>query len=675
MDQLTLLAEQLTLGYFPNTTDPLLAKRLRQMLSCVRNDHQQYAQGPLRQSLIVAYLDPLAKPDRSRLWSGSRAFLRLQLANGLVYGLKLTGVVGPALQRLDQIAQWLLEKPFNVESFDMYAQHISEIVNVDKSVPDVCNVRLLLVAGLAPTPGISKIFVEKMCLAALNRLRSQYDYRQLNQLPGVLKQRFAEMFTATSTATLAYLAALDQDALSLVREFETKYHNRFDDLRAYNFLVEQNSMHCFNRVQAMRELPWLLRPLANMDAMYSTQVEEPAMPPMISPPAAAIILDAIDGGKPLFNAVSLAFDVPRETVRWTHYRMLPNVAQFDVRRIHLLLLMLSWLPREKRPETDAEWKTMKKVVCALFVMFSACWDADQFPDLLLQDSRYTPVFRRWLRELTRPNLAAAKRRIENLRENGNDESDMRDFLGALCHGIRSFGTPLFPNIDGATNSQVDQFLGWLGSQSLRQIAELSRRWHVALREQTRPVEPVCVSNSQPNEVWPAVLATPIYIGAYKIVELTSEKALTDEGWFMENCLASYVSRCVFSNRLIFSIRDTCDLRLSTVELALDEHLLSVSMQQHKGRKNAPAPEQCTGVVNHLLKTLNAAACRRALQARRDYQSSMRMRKDKEHERLRKDVRNHERMAMAAAWTVAFGIAPQSASECQVPMETAALKVA
>jgi len=650
LDRTLRMAHQLAIAYFPNATGPVLTGRLQHLLSCVRHEHRQYADGPLRQTLMVAFLDPLAKHDR-RPWRGSRVLLRLQLANGLVYHLRLAGDVGPVLQCLEPFAKWLLQQTYDVEAFDRYARYLHTLADPNSTVTHTCDISIGRAAGMVSAPGISLLLITRTSLAALNRLRTEYGHRPLNRLPDVLKQHFAAMFAATAAATEAYLAGLDQHALALVREFEVKYHRRFDDLRVYNFLVAHDGAHCRNRIQAMRELPWLLRPLADLDSLFSTHPEYPPAPPVITLGAATTILEAIDTARPLFDAVSRAFDLPRETVSWTRGQMLPNTAHFDVHRIRLLLLMLSWLPPEKRPGTDQDWAHMKKVILTLFAVLRGCWNQEEFPDLLLDEPRYGVIFRRWLRELVRPDLAAAVHHLETWRLAGHDAGDMQDYLAALCKGMRDNQKAAKNHGDERGEPQAGDFLAWLGNRSLREIAGFSRRWHAAMHGQFRPEVPVYVPDHEHVAKWPAVLAKPLHADPCEIIELTTSRALAQEGRAMEHCVGGYAAQCVFDNRLIFSVRGVNKLRLSTVELELQEEPLRVCLRQHKGRQNAAPPQSCVTVVESLITTLNSPAFRPTLQARREYQRKMRSLEQKDRERLREHIDAYDRMAQAAAWAV------------------------
>jgi hypothetical protein len=61
------------------------------------------------------------------------------------------------------------------------------------------------------------------------------------------------------------------------------------------------------------------------------------------------IQQAIDLGRPLFQSIAAALDLPVETVRWLGRRSLPIDWRLDIRRVALLLRLLSWLAPEQRP--------------------------------------------------------------------------------------------------------------------------------------------------------------------------------------------------------------------------------------------------------------------------------------------------------------------------------------
>ena len=658
MNELVDITMQVVTAYFPGITDPTLQLRLRHLLSYVRCNAQHYSHGALRQSLVIAYLTPVTTPTR-RPWAGARALVRLEIANGLLYALRFEGDIEPALIQLDCIATWLTQNGAQIVSINDAQSQLSALINLNRTNRPSCKVYLHPSASIAPTSAIGPRLIEKIFLASFNALRNEYGLPPLPDLPLPLKHHLDAMLESVRTTTRNFLTALNQDALTLIDEFRNTYHHRYDDVTAYNFLAEHCGAHSRNRTQAMRALPWLLRPLSKMDNLFSITTEQFTLPPMIKRRAAREIVTAIDLGLPLFDAVSRIFNVPGETVRWSRHQMLPNTAQFNVRSLHFLMAVLSCLPREKRPTDDDQWHCMKTVVCALLTILGACWDGGGLATVLMNEQQFRPIFRHWLSQLMRPDWASAALRIQTMREVGEDEHALKDFLGVLRRAMRPADTASLVD-SAATEPSDDAFLAWLARQSLHTVSRLSTAWHTAIANLTRPRSLDPVASHLPLVKWPALLDTPLVVDGYQIVELTTSMSLLEEGQRMAHCAGGYVTRCSLGTAFIFSVRTVKGTPLSTVELGIHEHTLRVFLKQHKGRRNNPPSLTCTDIVNRLIELLNSISHRPILVMRQEYSDEMRARSMNERNRVARQVTDYDRMAQHAAWELTFGTAlPQS----------------
>jgi len=367
------LGRRLRGAYFPGISDQQLESSIEQLLSGVRTEHYAFHDSTLRQVLCICFLNPSVKslPQQSQ---AGRATVRLQLANGLLFALHLRGNIRPALDRLEQIGHWLALRPYALDEFEHYELALSELVNAGQAAGERCEIRLARFASVMPLPGISREMLKRTAFSAFNGLRKRYGLRPLNRYPHLLSQHVVSHVDASAHTVDSYLTGLDQHALGLIRRFDSTYRHRYNDLRVYNFFVAEHGKFCRNRIQAVQELPWLLRILSGMHNLQS----DDTLATMARCPndlhAVKAIVEAIDSGKQLFRSVARAYDVPKETVRWTRHRMLPSFIHCGVSRVDLLLKMLSWLPAEKRPGSDEEWRAMDDLVCTLLSSFSACHD-------------------------------------------------------------------------------------------------------------------------------------------------------------------------------------------------------------------------------------------------------------------------------------------------------------
>lgn len=651
----THLSRRLCGAYFPGIVDPQLETSMDQLLASMQTERRVYADGPLRQALCICYLSPVFK-SATEAWRGSRAIVSVQLANGLLFGLHLKGHVRHALDRLEQIGHWLALRPYAVDAFDHYDAGLSDLVNAGQPVDEHCDIRLARFASVAPLPGISREMLLSMAFGAFNLLRKQYGLRPLNRIPRLLAQHVVSHITAATQTIASYLASLDQNALGVIRRFDAAYHHRYDDLRVYNFFVAEHGKFCRNRVQAVLELPWLLRILSGMHHMHSFDDAAPSPARVTAPRVVDDILRAIDSGKPLFASVARACGVPQETVRRTRHQMLPNVGQFAVTRVELLLKMLSWLPPEKRPRSNEDWRAMREIVCSLLPILSACSSTAEFSEALLAEPRYATVMARWMRELMRPDLASAQRRILRLRHAGHDPADAKDYMGSLLRALPRYRGTGRGRIDGAADPHQDALLDWLAAQPLHLILARSRCWHERMREHALRLTPGTTTDPAPMITWPAILPEPLRMGQVTIIELVDAVSLHQESMVMKHCVGGYADACTAGDSVIVSLRHDDGRHLSTAELALDADSLRLSVRQHKGRENVPASKKCEQLLTEFVTVINGSAYLDNRKARRDFQAERRYARDTVPRQRAAALDGFRQMEEQVAWTCTFGSA-------------------
>ncbi|HJV74716.1 MAG TPA: PcfJ domain-containing protein [Noviherbaspirillum sp.] len=591
--------------------------------------------------------------------------LRLQLANGLLYEMHLHGDIDTALQYLPRVARWLHCQPYQVDLFERHDAFLTGLINAGRPGDAMCTVQLAKYAPIAPPPVVSPRLRQSMALAMLNLLRQDYGFDALDALPPALHDQLDASMTAAHLEIQKYVAGLDQAALRMVRNFQGTYHRRYDDLKVYNFLVAGNREHSRNRIQAVQELPWLLRILSGMDQMHSYDVGDAPVSRRTNPRHVRAIIGAIDAGDPLFAAIANTFGVPKETVRWTRHQMLPHREAFAVPRMDLLLSMLSWLPPEKRPLTDDDWRSMRFVMTALLTVLTALWDDATVADLLTTEPRCGAILARWLREVARPTLGAASARIHRMRQAGDDPDGLKEYARALLRGLRRFCLNGAAERGDAADAHRDALLDWFATQSFHRLMACSRRWHAfMLLHPVQQAEARPGRTSLPVASWPAVLPRPIQLGSVTVRELTDSVSLVDEGRGMRHCVGGYSWECAMGSAMIVSLRTIDGRRLSTAEFCIEDDPVAVVLQQHKGVQNTPAPPECDVVLNRLVMLLNGPDYHARLAARRAFQQARRRQYEAMREQMPDSVEHVRRVEEYVAWQCTFGTPP---AERTVPL--------
>ena len=126
----------------------------------------------------------------------------------------------------------------------------------------------------------------------------------------------------------------------------------------------------------------------------------------------------------------------------------------------------------------------------------------------------------------------------------------------------------------------------------RTFARLSRRsneWHRMIERQAmdrQAMEQLTGRDPQENLVWDSLLETS-HVGEYRIIPLTSQIDLLQEGAEMRHCSATYGKRCAAGGHRLFSIRKG-GRRVATMEIVLQGNAWKTS--QVSGRRNSDPAE-------------------------------------------------------------------------------------
>ncbi|HZW13944.1 MAG TPA: PcfJ domain-containing protein [Noviherbaspirillum sp.] len=640
--QETSLAYQLREACFPGVDDPDLQDCVESLLCCVRAEEQIFRSGPVARLLLTANLAPGISGTHN--WRTGRATARLHLADGALWELHLSGNISAFLLNLPHLGTWLAGQPPAVGPELLEAQ-LAKLVSGPGSMGPACHITVPRYASVVPRRLVSEGMALRMAFGTLNLLRREHGLAPLLEAPPLLAEYVTSTHLTAARAIDKYVAGLNPDVLRFIQEYRSRYHPRYDDLKVYNFLNGGHGNASRNRIQAIRELPWLLRILSGMDAMFSLDSDTAFAARRMDPETVAALTAAIDAGQPLFSSVAQVFRVPVETVKWSRGQMLPLYGGFAVPRMDLLLTILSWLPPEKRPRSDAEWRHLQTIISTLFSIAGGVRDERNRlsgPEMIRHDG---PAVAAWLREITKPTLVAAAERFDRMCRAGDDPENAKDFLRAVGRSFRRFCAD-----GGAQACHADMLHAWLGQQSFFRVMSLSRRWHAAMQAHL-------VSNGAVNPesgrtgslAWPLVLDNALHLGAVSIAELGDSKSLEAEGKSMEHCVAGYSQKCAMENCVIVSVRDVAGFRLSTAELAIREEPLRVELVQHKGRRNTlPSPGSVSAVA-HLLQYLNHPDCNGRLASRHAFQKACRQQYDALLERMPDSVASYRRAEEYAAW--------------------------
>lgn len=639
---------------FPTVSCPRLGARVDHLLGHVRTEHVSFEHGPIRQALVRVLSNPRMENDGGSE-RPARATIRLHLREGTIYGMCITTETVVLHRAIELAGHWLATKTYDERTFEQHECALTRHLCVELGNDGRCDVTLERNASLPLYPDIGEKMVCKFALSTLNSLLVEYGLAPIDTLPDALAAHFALQFSSRHDAVVAYVAQLDPAVLALLEQASEGHAFPLDRLKIYQFLAGAHGAFRRNRLQAIHALPWLLAFLI-----------EPPVPPdaSIGPCGGAAdagpvgrIARAIDEATPLLQAVSRSLRVPRETVRWLGQRRLPPAWTLDVARVELLLRLLSWIAPEKRPRNEFEFEQMVEIGNALLAPFRFVGGTNSVEQL--REPRYGWSVRRWYSELTHAGLAAAHADLEAGRLK-RDIADVKDFLDALYQAVQR-SCELSDAGDGdGTIGHLHFVLDWTRTKSLRQILQLSRRWHDEIIQTSAldGADPVAARVAQTDAgSWPAVLPEPLCLDALSIVELTETAGLAEEGHAMGHCVGGYGEACSMQGSVMFSVRDDAGRRLSTAQLLIDPVTMRVSAVQHRGARNDCAPQECEQAVDILVRFLNHPDRIEFLRRRHLHQRAQQYRYQHDRARAATHSENSQRLAVMAAWTLVLQTAP------------------
>jgi hypothetical protein len=544
------------------------------LAQCAGWEHHQFADGPLSHLLMHMVTDPagLLRGDDCGV---ARASVRLVLRDGPTFALVASAPLMRMLHVLQLAGATLAGRYYDESVFSaLDAALASALLTAGM---EKAKVVLVHNATLLPRPLLPPGQIGGMVLHAANAARREQGAAALAACPSKWFGQLGQACAIDDKAVLAFVAALDPYALAYRASAREVHGIALDRLAVYNFAVGARDQSR-NRTQALQALPWLLPLMTAQDGCGKRE-------------GVRLICRAIDDGLSLHDAVAQAFGVPREVVRWLGRRALPANWRFDVQRLQRLLVLLAWLPPERRPRSILQFEALTALGSALAAPFAYRGRAED-PVAL---ARIAGCMRQWLGRATQGRTddtltnAGIVRRARELK-------DARDFLRALFDAARA--------IDGLDVDAADAWvLRWCASIGMTRMLALSQAWHVAV---TGAQHDDTDGSDSSGTRWPAVLATPWHGKHRTAIELTSRDALHIEGQKMGHCVGSYEAVCRSGNSVIVSLRTAAGVPMSTAQLQLSDAVPAIQAAQHRAAHNALPDADCVQALAALLRDLNRA---------------------------------------------------------------------
>ncbi len=473
----------------------------------------------------------------------------------------------------------------------------------------------------------------------------------------------------------AFHQYLDSSVMTLLDDLKKEFGPNICRSHIYSYFVTGNPVLQRNRMQAVKELPWLMPLLVRI---YPDQSEfsesEKSLAEIWSAQQqswATSLYHIIDEGQPLFSQVAKLFKVPYEIIKWTRHQSLYRDEIFTVERTAQLLQILSAIEPVKRPNNKLAWHDLVSIIRPLALFVRPFSNNVPMPDQrnaqqrmigeVLDDSRTQEILCDRLRELRVMKLDL---------ESGNSWLFDRiinvfDFLKTLRAAVKwhQYGYQDTQNhiMDGAS----EFVMKWMRTKTLRQLVNISDAWHrenhFALeKELSAKLDAGVIANKLATQDWPLILSVPFVHGEYTITELENEMALIHEGRDMRHCVATYVDKCKQGDSAIFSMKNFNKSKNATLELMIHDQDWRLQIVSLFGLRNEQPSAECQGVANVFLCFLNTENFLDALQKRREFQKSQEVIVEPLTRSNTEAIGNYQLITQQVALECAFGVLPSKA---------------
>jgi hypothetical protein len=367
-----------------------------------------------------------------------------------------------------------------------------------------------------------------------------------------------------------FRSRLDTEALSFLGDLAVEHGGYFQTVGNYSLISGVRQELRRNRMQAARAFPNLVaRELFHSHVFWGQGDEEPELHRPDS-----FVLEAIDSGSSLVPVLARRHGVQKNTIRyWTALS-----ASIPDHACQTLLCLADGMPPEKRPMTPDDFEAGR-----CFFEWLNHWG------YWAGDEQCRAVLRSLGARAFRKGFPAALARLRKCYpEQADPLGDANHFLWEQFDDYSAF---LLGN-----GLSLDQ---WLIEHGLWALLDASDRWHKHIaREQS--------DDQQEDREWQPICPEPLDFGMRIAMELSSVRALAEEGVALDHCVATVSRRCGGSGSRIFSLRDRAGNRKSTLQVNLCPGIGGACFvsAEHKARRNAPPEAECAIAARLLLDRLN-----------------------------------------------------------------------
>lgn len=449
--------------------------------------------------------------------------------------------------------------------------------------------------------------------------------------------------------------------------FNISFHQLypFNHLYPYNYFSVEDPILKRRRIQAISAFPWMAPYVMGywhgLQKFSSSTNFGHALSSFALCQWGRQLSEAVDAGRHLISTAATLFDVGEEVIEWSTRRPIIFQAPPSLRRINDLLRVLSFIKRENRPNNTSCWFNLRATLRLFVLGFRFCVDDEH-------NRNHTYNGDEGIAELlAMPNMRQILRqRFEELNQRKSSISKTQDWLFSHFCIAEDFLVTLRDAIKAryaddrdAESTEITRsstiLMAWQAEHTLRDIANISWRWYRELREE------LALSRDDSDVVWPIVLEKPFEFDELHIVQIANYQQLNEEIRTMHCDVFWYVNFYLLGTSQLFSIRNSDNVRLSTLELKsnlsdcdVDFGFQShIEVASHYGFTKGKPRDLCKKAATALFDFLNARDCAKLFDDFSHVATANHFRKKEEVRKRNGAIANFDIVAEAIAWRCAF----------------------
>ena len=644
-------------------------------------------QSSIQHALIASY--PIIQTQQQNTVLCQQAHISLMLTNQQLWCFTLTAPLyldlKKILEQLPTVAHFLLSQKYPFDSHDdvlICQQRIEQLadLSINNNVQNdelVCPIRCEIALQSDALFSINSVnrVCNKVCAAIFNIVYSHQNSttnpQQIKALQPLIYQQISDSKNGAHHLQDISLcdAKIAENINNLMlptslktviapnHQAEKNVNTKLKiNQQIYNYFVTPNAILQRNRVQACKQLPWLLEAVIAPFFAHNWQQNHIANAAKIQ--RAQTVLNAIDNGAPLFKTVAKVYNVTPAVIKSTQQQSAPNDALFNSKNIAHYLLFLNELPPEKRHFYPEIASTLSDII-ELNLSVLAGYFGDLNGSALLTHPLAVRLIGEYIKSVFKADLNSTQTALKKWNRHFWYQA-LEEFLQEISRAwVQQHGGLNITKIEVQITRQNallshsqrqarDEFIQQLLSRmSMQALQNFANQWLQKVYEQQKIM--MRWKDVSALQTWPAILSKPLQLEHVIATELNSVYAIKNHGQHQQNCLAAPNRYHYQSDRLVFALINTQTQQNTTLECQLKAPNNHIQINQHRAAKNTEPPDSLIKAAEKLLTLLNSTEHEPARKKRLIFQQQAMKRDRQRAEFVTEKTGEYEAIGSDLAW--------------------------